>query len=68
MDNFASSDEAAAAEALFDAYRSGGVEEVRSCIKGRNIFLELDNQVHRRCKRMFKFTQKKPSCSCSPEC
>lgn len=42
---FASSDEAFAAEALFQAYRSGHAEEVKQCVASTHAFLELDNQV-----------------------
>lgn len=45
VDSFASSDGAFAAEALFEAYRSGDGEEVRKCVQGHSAFLELDNQV-----------------------
>ena len=45
VDSFASSDGAFAAEALFEAYKSGDVEEVRKCIQNNSTFMELDNQV-----------------------
>lgn len=45
VDTFASSDGAFAAEALFDAYRSGDNEEVRKCTQTHSAFIELDNQV-----------------------
>ncbi len=45
VDSFASSDGAFAAEALFEAYRSGDAAEIQNCVKEHNAFLELDNQV-----------------------
>lgn len=45
VDTFATSDGAFAAEALFDAYRSGDAEEVRKCVQTHSTFMELDNQV-----------------------
>ena len=49
---FSSSDEAFAAEALFQAYRSGDAEEVKRCVAQTGAFLELDNQVVRLAKRL----------------
>ena len=45
MEPFSSSDEAFAAEALFQAYRSGDAAQVRQCVASTRTFLELDNQV-----------------------
>jgi hypothetical protein len=45
VDAFATSDEAFAAQALLEAYRTGNVEEVKKCIESHHMFLELDNQV-----------------------
>lgn len=45
VDEFATSDEAFAADALFEAYRSGDAAEVKKCIQTHSLFLELDNQV-----------------------
>ncbi|BDA50046.1 probable gamma-soluble NSF attachment protein [Coccomyxa sp. Obi] len=52
VDSFASSDGAFAAEALFDAYRSGDAEEVRKCIQTHSAFMELDNQIVRLAKKL----------------
>lgn len=45
MKAFSSSDEACAAEALFQAYRSGDAGTVKECVASQPSFLELDNQV-----------------------
>jgi len=45
VDAFAQSDEAFAAEALFEAYKTGTAEDVKSCIAKKNIFFDLDNNV-----------------------
>jgi hypothetical protein len=52
VEEFASSGEAFAAEALFQAYRSGDAEEVKRCVAQTGAFLELDNQVVRLAKRL----------------
>lgn len=45
VDTFERSEEAFAAEALFDAYRAGTDEEIKQCINKKSIFMDLDNQV-----------------------
>ena len=45
MDAFATSEEALAAEAIFEAYRVGRREDIQHCIKKHSIFTDLDNQV-----------------------
>ena len=45
VDSFAQSEEAFAAEALFEAYRTGTAEDVQKCISKRPIFFDLDNSV-----------------------
>jgi len=45
VDAFAQSEEAFAAEALFDAYRSGSAEDIQLCISKKSIFFDLDNNV-----------------------
>ena len=45
VDSFAQSEEAFAAEALFEAYRTGTAEDVQKCITKRPIFFDLDNNV-----------------------
>ena len=45
VDAFSRSEEAQAAEDLFDAYRAGSNEDVKQCVSKRSVFLDLDNQV-----------------------
>lgn len=45
VDAFARSEEAVAAEAVFDAYRLGTKEDIQQCVKKHSIFTDLDNQV-----------------------
>ena len=45
VDSFSQSEEAFAAESLFDAYRTGSAEDIKRCISKRSIFTDLDNQV-----------------------
>jgi len=52
VDAFAQSDEAFAAEALFEAYKTGTAEDVKSCIAKKNIFFDLDNNVARCAKKL----------------
>ncbi|KAK9815390.1 hypothetical protein WJX72_002807 [[Myrmecia] bisecta] len=47
VDNFTSCEEAFAADALFDAYKTGDAEEVRKVLAAKHIFKDLDNQVAR---------------------
>lgn len=42
---FARSEEAFAAEALFDAFSTGSPEDIKRCITQKSIFKDLDNQV-----------------------
>ena len=50
MDAFSNSQQAYAAEELFDAYRKGDAEAVRACVKSKSTFADLDTQV--RCPSM----------------
>lgn len=45
VSNFSSSDEAFVAEALFEAYRSQDVEEVKRVVKAKHVLSDLDNAV-----------------------
>ena len=45
VDAFARSEEALAAEAVFEAYRLGSREDIQQCVKKHSIFADLDNQV-----------------------
>lgn len=52
VETFASSDEAFAAEALFDAYRTGDPEAVVKLVKKNQTLSNLDNQIARLCKKL----------------
>lgn len=47
---FASSDEAFAADALFEAYRTASVEVIQGAVRGHRCFLNLENQLARLAK------------------
>lgn len=52
VDTFTSSDEAFAADALFDAYRSGEAAAIQGTIKHSPVFTNLDNQVARLARKL----------------
>lgn len=52
VDNFMSSDEAFAADALFDAYRSGDPAAIQAAVKRSAVFSNLDNQVARLARKL----------------
>ena len=45
MDAFCNSQQAYAAEELFDAYRKADAEAVKSVVASKSVFTDLDNQV-----------------------
>ncbi|KAI3428586.1 hypothetical protein D9Q98_007408 [Chlorella vulgaris] len=52
VDAFMSSDEAFAADALFDAYRSGDSAAIQATVKRSAVFSNLDNQVARLARKL----------------
>ncbi|GIL76647.1 hypothetical protein Vretimale_8842 [Volvox reticuliferus] len=52
VDSFANSNEAFAADALFEAYRSKNEEAISSLVKSKAIFKQLDHQVARLATRL----------------
>lgn len=52
VENFSSSDEAFAADSLFDAYRSGEAAVIQETVKRNAVFTNLDNQVARLARKL----------------
>jgi gamma-soluble NSF attachment protein len=50
IDAFSRSDEAFAADSLFEAYRTASVEAIQGAVKGHRCFLNLENQLARLAK------------------